>query len=180
MTTTEFSRWAMALKTYFPRDNLLPSKEAMELWFLELRDIPFEIATAMLRKWADTEKWPPSIAEVRKMCAELSAGKLPDWSDAWAEVTKAIGKYGYIDEEGALDSMSPLTQTAVEKIGWRAICQSENPDTIRAQFRQVFQIYANREIEDRQLTPELKQVITGLLEKTGTPLLEGERENGHS
>lgn len=176
MTTTEFSRWAMALKTYFPRDNLLPSKEAMELWYLELRDIPFDVATAMLRKWVDTQKWPPSIAEVRSMCADLATGKVLEWSDAWNEVTRAIGKYGYIDEEGALDSMSPLTVTAVEKIGWRAICFSDNADVLRAQFRQVFQICANREIEDRQLTPELKETITALLEKGSVPMLEGEKE----
>jgi hypothetical protein len=174
MNKREFSMWAMALKTFFPRDNLLPTPEAMELWYQELKDIPYAVATAMLRKWANTQKWPPTIAEVRTMCAELSAGKLPEWGDAWQEVQKAIGKFGYIDEEGAIDSMSPLTVEAVEKIGWRAICFSENPDTIRAQFRQVFQICANREIEDRQLTPELKETIRNLLPDNKLLQLEGE------
>lgn len=176
MNKQEFAVWAMALKTYFPRDNLLPSKEAMELWYQELRDIPQNIATAMLRKWVDTEKWPPSIAEVRKMCAEIQNGKLPDWSDAWAEVTKAVARHGYIDEKSALDSMSPLTVAAVEKIGWRAICFSDNADVLRAQFRQVYQICASRAIEDRQLTPQLKTMIAALLDEN-TPLLsEGEKE----
>ena len=174
MNKKEFSYWAMALKTFFPRDNLLPTPEAMELWYQELKDLSYQVATAMLRKWANTQKWPPTIAEVRAMCAELASGKLPEWSDAWQEVTKAIGKYGYLDEEGALDSMSPLTVAAVEKIGWRAICFSENPDTIRAQFRQVFQICANREIEDRQLTPELKETIRNLLPDNQLLQLEGE------
>lgn len=174
MNKKEFSMWAMALITFFPRFNLLPTPEAAELWYQELKDIPYQVATAMLRKWANTQKWPPTIAEVRAMCAELASGKLPEWSDAWQEVTKAIGKYGYLDEEGALDSMSPLTVAAVEKIGWRAICFSENPDTIRAQFRQVFQICANREIEDRQLTPELKETIRNLLPDNKLLKLEGE------
>lgn len=171
MTKKEFAIFAMALKTYFPRDNLLPTEEAMELWYRELQDIPADVATAMLRKWVDTEKWPPSIAEIRSMCGEIAHGKLPDWGEAWREVEKAIGRYGYMAEEKALDSMSPTTQKAVLKIGWRGICMSENPDTIRAQFRQVYEICVNREIEDRQLPPALKDTIAQIGEKI-FPMLE--------
>lgn len=174
MDKTEFSRWAMALKTYFPRDNLLPTKEAMELWYAELRDIPFEVALAMLRKWVDTQKWPPSISEIRAMCGEIVNGKPPDWGEAWAEVTNAIRRHGYIGREEAIASMSPLTQKAVEYIGWRDLCMSENPDTIRAQFRQVYQTVTARHIEDRQINPELQATITKLLESETKKLLPGE------
>lgn len=171
MNKKEFATFAMALKTYFPRDNLLPTEESMELWYRELQDTQFETATAMLRKWVDTQKWPPSIAEIRSMCSEIIHGKLPDWGEAWREVEKAIGRYGYMREEQALNSMSPVTQQAVQKIGWRGICMSENPDIIRAQFRQVFDICVKREIEDRQLPPALKETIAMIGEKT-VPMLE--------
>ena len=171
MTKKEFAVFAMALKTYFPRDNLLPTEEAMELWYRELQDIPADVATAMLRKWVDTEKWPPSIAEIRSMCSEIANGKLPDWGEAWREVEKAIGHYGYNSEEKALDSMSQVTRSAVLKIGWRGICMSENPDIIRAQFRQVYEICVNREIEDRQLPPALRETIAQITGKS-VPMLE--------
>jgi len=168
----EFAVWAMALKTYFPRDNLLPSNEAMELWYQELQDIPQNVAMAMLRKWVDTQKWPPTISEIRTMCKEISEGELPQWADAWQEVVRAIGRYGYMSEEEALDSMSPATQDAVLKIGWRAICMSENPDIIRAQFRQVFEICLKRKIEDRQLTPALKATIAQIADSHNLMLEE--------
>ena len=171
MTKKEFAVFAMALKTYFPRDNLLPTEEAMELWYRELQDIPADVATAMLRKWVDTEKWPPSIAEIRSMCGEIAHGKLPDWGEAWREVTKAISRYGYMQKEAAYASMSPVTQKAVDRIGWYDINMSENPDTIRAQFRQVYEICVNREIEDRQLPPALKDTIAQIGEKI-FPMLE--------
>lgn len=171
MTKKEFAVFAMALKTYFPRDNLLPTEEAMELWYRELQDIPADVATAMLRKWVDTEKWPPSIAEIRSMCSEIAHGKLPDWGEAWHEVTKAISRYGYMQKEAAYASMSPTTQKAVDRIGWYDINMSENPDTIRAQFRQVYEICVNREIEDRQLPPALKDTIAQIGEKI-FPMLE--------
>lgn len=171
MNKKEFALFSMALKTYFPRDNLLPTEEAMELWYRELQDIPNETAMAMLRKWVDTQKWPPTIAEIRTMCSEIANGKLPDWGEAWREVEKAVWRYGYMQEEKALDSMSPTTQSAVLKIGWRGICMSENPDTIRAQFRQVYEICAKREVEDRQLPPALKEAISQIGAKM-LPLLD--------
>lgn len=173
MNTSEFNVWAKALKTFYPRETLLPTGDAMEIWYQRLKDIPVDVAMSMLQKWVETEKWPPTIAEVRNLCAEIQNGKLPDWSDAWAEVTKAISRYGLQGEEEAYASMSPMTRTAVSKIGWRGICLSENTDVIRGQFRQVFQICVNREVEDRQLSPELKAVISGLLEGKGAAQLPG-------
>jgi hypothetical protein len=61
--------------------------------------------------------------------------------------------------------MQPTTRAAVERIGWTDICQSENPETIRAQFRQIYEISAQREVEDRQLPESVKGVINGIAVK---------------
>ena len=162
MNKKEFATFAAALQTFFPRYNLLPNREAMELWYMELKDISGELLTAALRKWVVTEKWPPSIAELRELCSEISEGKLPDWGDAWSEVSYAVRRYGFMRPEEAIESMSPATQAAVRRIGWTQICESENQDTLRAQFRQVFEIVSKREIEDRKLPQELKTEIERL------------------
>ena len=162
MSKTEFAAFAAALQTYFPRFNMLPNREAMELWYMELKDMPSELLTVGLRKWVNTKKWPPTIAELREVCGEISMGKLPDWGEAWNEVSLAVRRYGFMRPEEALESMSPATQAAVCRIGWTQICQSENPDTLRAQFRQVFEIVSKREIEDRKLPQELKAEIERL------------------
>ncbi len=159
MKKIEFATWVSALQTYFPRFNLLPNAEAIELWYRELGEMPFELLSAALRKWVNTERYPPSIAELRKICAEIVNGKPMDWGEAWTAVVKVIGRYGIYQEEKALASLPPLARQAASRIGWRDICMSENPDTFRAQFRQVFQICQQREIEDRQLPPALKEAI---------------------
>ena len=43
MTIKEFSLIAAAIKTYFPRDNILPTENAMELWYEELKDLAGQI-----------------------------------------------------------------------------------------------------------------------------------------
>ena len=59
MNEKEFATFAMALRSYYPREKILPSDEAMDLWFMELKDIPFNIAQAGLRKWVSSNKWSP-------------------------------------------------------------------------------------------------------------------------
>lgn len=173
MERNDFAKWASYLQTYFPRFNLLPNPEALELWYGELGDLPFDLLFAALRKWVNTERFPPSIAELRQICAEIVQGKPEDWGEAWKDVVKAIGRYGIYQEDKALASLSPIARQAASRIGWRDICMSENPDTLRAQFRQVFQICQQRDIEDRQLPPALKETISFISGVSSPQLTEG-------
>ena len=55
MTRDEFINLTKAIKTFYPRDNMLPNMEAMELWYRELSDIPYTVAEAALRKYANSK-----------------------------------------------------------------------------------------------------------------------------
>ena len=127
MDKKEFAVIAAALQTYYPRFSLIPNEQAMELWYDGLKDIPADVASAGLKKWVMTEKWPPTIAELRKQCSELVTGVRPDWGEGWMEVQKAIRLYGYMRGDEALASMSAITRETVRRIGWQAICESESP-----------------------------------------------------
>ena len=94
MTKQEFATLAMALKTYYPREKLIPNDKAMELWFRQLQDLEFKVAEAALYKWVATNRWAPKISEIREMAAEITRGEIPDWGEAWEQVLKAIGRFG--------------------------------------------------------------------------------------
>ena len=159
MDKKEFATFAMALKTYYPRETLLPNNEAMQLWFRELQDIPFKVAEAALRKWVNTNKWSPSIAEIRETAANIQNGEIPDWGEGWEEVQRAIRKHGMYNVKGAMDSFTPLTRKVVEMLGFRNICVSENPAAERANFRQCYEIMARREQTRQQVALPLQDVI---------------------
>lgn len=156
MDKKEFAVWAAALQTYYPRFTLLPNRQAMELWYRELGDESGPLLTAALRRWAATEKWPPSIAELRALCAELREGPLPDWGQGWRELLAAVGRCGLARPEEALASLSPLARETAERLGWREICLSENADTLRAQFRQLYETCSARRSKLRLLPPSLR------------------------
>lgn len=160
MTKKEFATFAMALKTYYPREQLLPNQQAMDLWFAQLQDIPFKVAEAGLQKWVSLNKWSPSIADIRNMASGITHGELPDWGDAWEEVCRSIRQYGSYRAGDALASLSPLTRKATERIGFRNLCMSENPSSDRANFRMIYEQLAEREKKNAQLSEPLKQLIS--------------------
>ena len=67
----EFATFAMALKTYYPKEQLLPNPQAMELWYQQVRDIPVQIAEMALQKWVSTNKWSPTISELKGMVEKI-------------------------------------------------------------------------------------------------------------
>lgn len=108
MNKQEFSLFTMALKTYYPRENLLPNTQAMELWYQQLQDIPYRTAEAALNQWVATNKWSPSIADIRETAAGVASGEVLDWGEGWEQVLKAIRKYGLYRAEDAMESFDPI------------------------------------------------------------------------
>ena len=174
MDKQEFSTLAMAIRTYYPKENILPNQQAMALWYRELQDIPFPVAEAALRKWVSTNKWSPSIAELREVCATVSHGEIPQWGEGWEKVLKAIRKHGMYNISGALNSLDPLTRQAVEQVGFREICMSENIGVERANFRMVYETLAERKKTEQQVALPLQQVIARLGSSDMLQLEEGE------
>lgn len=78
MDRKQFATFAMALKTYYPRENILPNQQAMELWFRHLEVVPYEVAELALQKWVLKSKWSPSIADIRALVKDIYWTMLED------------------------------------------------------------------------------------------------------
>lgn len=179
MTGKEFATWAMALKTYYPRENLLPNEAAMELWFQELQDLPYQVAEASLRKWVQTNKWSPSIAEIRGLAASCVRPEIPDWGEAWEQTLKAIRKFGSYRQKEALESLDPLARKTVERLGFRDLCLSTNTMQDRANFRMIYENLSQREQTKQQIALPLQEAIGRLqLEQKNGMLMIGGVDNG--
>ena len=175
MDKKQFATFAMALRTYYPREQLLPNNQAMELWFRELQDIPFEVAEIALRKWVSTNKWSPSIAEIREMTSGIVHGDPMSWGESWEKALNAVRKFGSYNKREALDSLDPLTRKCVESIGYMELCMSENIMVERAHYQKIFEIYSKREqTEKRVAAPLLAAISRVQLKSMDEPLKLGE------
>lgn len=162
MNKKEFSLFAMALKTYYPKESLLPNDQAMALWYKQLQDIPYQVAEATLNKWVATNKWSPTIADIRAMSVSVTQGDVPLWSDGWELTCRMIRKHGRTNAAKALAEMDEITRQTVKRLGWGELCLSENIVADRANFRVIFEQLAERQQKAAQMSVGLQQLIEGL------------------
>lgn len=159
MDKKEFAVFAMALRTYYPKENLLPNSQAAELWFKELQDLPMDVLNTVLRKWVQTNKWSPAISDLREGVSAIINPDLDDWGKGWKEVMHCIGRYGVHREKEALDHMSPLTRATVERLGWYNLCVSEDMTADRANFRMIYDQLSAKEAERSKLSAPVQDAI---------------------
>lgn len=173
MEAKEFAVFADRLKTAFPKDNLLATRDQMDWWFELLGDIPFQISILALKKYALSNKFPPSVSEIRTIAADLTGERLPDADEAWGQVNNAIRRFGYMREREALDSMSEPVRKAVERIGFQNICQSpyEQLNTLRAQFRGAYEAEYRRSMEVHKM-PERMRLEQATMLQAALPMKE--------
>lgn len=180
MNEVEFSKIAMAIKTAYPNYKLLPDKASIDIWFMMLQDINYSIAQPAILEYISTNKFPPSIADIREKCTGYMQLPIKDWGEAWESVINAIRKFGYMQEEKALYSMDELTQKCVKRIGFINICQSENITADRANFRMIYEQEANRRRTDNQLPYNLlkqKKQMVSMLDENVCERLEGNQNS---
>nr|DAG46726.1 MAG TPA: replisome organizer [Caudoviricetes sp.] len=145
------------LKTAYPTKGFLDSDAAVELWYKMLQDIPMQKVQNAAARYIMEEHFPPTIADIRKRCAEDNAAQLPDWEQGWAEWLTVMHKYGYMREDEAIESLSPITKEVVKCLGWKNLCHSQNLEGDRIAFREVHGRYVQQARENLQL-PELLRV----------------------
>ena len=148
----------------------------MRLYVEMLSDIPPQILEAAVKKLIMTNKFLPSIAEIRETAygikGTISGTAVPDESEAWGEVIKAIRSVGYY---GKPKFSHEAITSAVNNIGWQDICMTtyDGMNTLRAQFRRAYQLAAQRQKDNRDnavlgISPnneKLKQLTGNLVKK---------------
>lgn len=127
-------------------------KDRLQFYVMMLSDIPPQILEAAVKKLIMTNKFLPSIAEIRETAygikGTISGTAAPDESEAWGEVVKAIQSVGYY---GKPKFSHEAITAAVNNIGWQDICMTtyDGINTLRAQFRRAYQLAAQRQKDNR-------------------------------
>lgn len=165
MTREEFKVLCKGMKAVYTQPSFLPDADAFNIWYSLLQDIDYMVAQAAIQKYMLTNKFPPTIADIRECATTIKAGEKPLWSDGWEEVLKAIRKYGSYRESEALESMSEITRKSVQRLGFRNICMSENIMADRANFRMIYEQIAEREHTSKQIPIKLSSLIEDIQKK---------------
>jgi hypothetical protein len=156
MTRAEQKKILAILITAWP-EHRLPDT-TLQLYAELLADLPYAAVVAAVRRLIQTRVYPtiPTVGEIRRTVADLMLPRLPTPDEAWAQVSEANRRWGYMHPQQALDSLHPLVRRVASAIGWRAICESEQPDVIRAQFTRLYGYALDRARTEAVLPPGLQ------------------------
>ena len=160
MTKEEWSLLVKAIKSAYSNQTFCPDSYSLELYYRMLQDIPYEVLNIAIQRHIATNRYPPTIADLRGSVSP----KEKDWSEGWEEVKRAIRNYGSYREKDALDSMSPLTREIVQRFGFKEICMSENEDVYRANFRMAYEQSAKKNNEVNVLPETVRVRLNGILQ----------------
>lgn len=152
MTEEDFEKIARMVKIYYPMcDNLFTTKTAVSLWYMQLQDIPLNVAMAVMNAWVSTHNSPPTVADIREMAADATnEGPIPDWTEQYAVVMKNIRRYGFYNVEEGLAALDGITRQTVERIGYTTMCVSET-GTHKEAFRRIYTSLAERAKNERRM-----------------------------
>lgn len=159
MTPEEFNRIVVAIKAFYQKENILTDDHTIELWYQSLKDIPYKSLYLALHKWVETERWSPTIADLRRLSFEVSNPEIPTWDEAWENVLQAVRHYGTQRMVEAMDSFDEVTRKTVARVGWIQICTSEQIGIERAAFRDIYNVLSDKTKEQGQIAPAIRKVI---------------------
>ena len=115
MQKDEFKTLVKAMKAVYADPKFIPDQGAFEVWYTLLKDLPYAAASAAIQRHMMTEKFPPTIADIRRMAAENSAPVDDSISEleAWSIVYKAIRNLQWDAPEKEFDKLPDLCKKAV-------------------------------------------------------------------
>lgn len=156
MKFEEFAKLVAAIKTYYPRDNMIPSKEAAELWYEALKDLDYIVASEALKKYVMTNRYPVTISDIREYALKEMAEPRLNEMQAWALVSKALRNGGYHAEE-EFNKLPPVVQKAVGTPdmlrAWAMTDEKSVENVIQSNFMRAFQIETKREHDRNKIKP---------------------------
>ena len=136
----------------FPNTQI--SDGTVAVYMRLLADIPPEALQVAVDQAIATCKFLPTVAELRDTLHGLSAIGQLSWGEAWEDVQTEMRRIG---SYGVPKFSSELTAAVVRSMGWKTLCASENPQTDRAQFRDMYNALAARRDSDLKLLPQARE-----------------------
>jgi hypothetical protein len=176
LTREEFKVLVKGMKAVYAQATFIPDQDAFNMWFALVGDLSYEVCGVAIKKYMLTNKFPPTVAEIRELASGIVNGDPLTWGESWERAMTAVRRYGSYNQVEAMNSLDPLTRKCVDSIGFMQLCMSENIMVERAHFQKIFEIFAKREQVDKQIPLQLRQAISQLQLKgmDGEPLKLGQ------
>lgn len=162
MTREEFSKLVKGMKAVYADPKFIADKYAFDVWYSMLKDIPYNVASLSVQTYIMTNKFPPTIADIREQAFKnTEEPKGLNSNEAWALVMKALCNSNYHAQE-EFDKLPPLVQKSVgsaDNLRTLAGSSDFNEEVEKSLFTKTYNAVAKREQEDMKLPENIRQLI---------------------
>lgn len=128
-------------------------REMVVAWQMVLRDISLDEAQAVVVDYSRRgDQFPPAPGAIAKHVLDArdraSGAGAPDVDQAFTEVMNGVRQRGL--PWGPPEWSHPAIAAVVQAISWRELCESTNPEAMRAHFFKLYEVGARRDTNDRR------------------------------
>lgn len=123
----------------YPQHRWENYEGTLALWTEMLEDLDARTATLAVKRLIATNKWPPSIADVREAAVKNARQGQLTAGQAWGKITAAIRRYGWYQADEAKEALGQDLWGMVRQIGgWTHLCECDNIDVVGGQFERRY------------------------------------------
>lgn len=134
-------------------------KATVDLWAMMFKEDNAGIVGLATKKHIATNKWPPSVAEIRELMLEIQAPDLIPPDRAWLAVSDYMDAHGEYGGNEGLQTLPPLIARVIESIEYHNLydlqCgsfRSNKPGMAKVTFMSLYEPMYERE-KKRAMTP---------------------------
>lgn len=160
MTKQETAQLLITIRQMYPmmakqENSQQEQMVQIQAWQAMLSDFDYKDVQKALFTWGQTETWPPTIADLRRLVVGTQEGLSA--SEAWGLLMDSVRRYGYYQQEKGLEALPEGVQRIAKRLGYGSICQLEERElrTMYAQFRDAYNADQDRLKKDAVVSPSL-------------------------
>lgn len=163
MTRDEVKMVLATMAEVYSRHLMPPVTElTVNVWLQMLQDVSYKSASAAVAGWLQTQKYPPTIADIRELAARTVVKENKSPEQAWSELMAAIQKYGHTEKEQAEKA---LDKSVLKIIGndWMYYCTlpiDQIPNE-KARFIRAYTTEQKRSKELTQMSEKVRLALNG-------------------
>lgn len=156
MEREEFKTLVKGMKAVYSQATFIPDQNAFNVWYELLKDLPYKQVSVAIQKYMVTERFPPTIADLREKASEIIEQQMDRMGEleAWAHVRKAIGNSLYHAEE-EFERLPEACRIAVgnpSNLREWALMDSEEIETVeQSHFIRNYRTAIKRISDDRKI-----------------------------
>ena len=175
MEREEFKILVKALKATYSDPKFIADIDAFDVWYVMLKDIPYEVCQMAIQKYILTRPYNPTIADIRELATEIMTPETPNEGAAWSLVFKAISNSSYHAEE----EFNKLPKECQKAVGsprmlreWAMMEIDQVNSVIQSNFMRSYRVECKRSKELEALPEAMREQVKALSEKMSAKLLE--------